>query len=57
MKSGLSFEEFMKPRIITCGDCGGEIHILTNKKKFGERKNSIKKNKNFWKSKFLKKKI
>lgn len=41
MKSGLSFEEFMKPRIITCGDCGGKLHIIPIKKDLGKGKFSI----------------
>lgn len=28
MKSKLDLEELLKPRIITCGKCGGELHII-----------------------------
>ena len=28
MASKITLEEIMKPRIITCGSCGGELHII-----------------------------
>jgi len=30
-KNMLTLEELMKPSIITCGKCGGELHIIPYK--------------------------
>ena len=37
----LSLEELMKPRIITCGNCGGELHVIPVKKELDKGKFTI----------------
>jgi len=34
-------EDLMKPRIITCGGCGGDLHIIPIKKDLGKGKFTI----------------
>jgi len=34
-------EDIMKPRIITCGKCGGELHIIPIKRDWGKDKFTI----------------
>ena len=38
MLSKLGLEEILKPRIITCGKCGGELHIIPIKYDLGKDK-------------------
>ena len=35
-KNRMTLEELMKPSIITCGNCGGELHIIPIKKDLGK---------------------
>jgi hypothetical protein len=37
----LSLEEIMKPTIIRCAQCGGDLHIIPFKKDLGKRKFTI----------------
>ena len=41
MVNNLNAEEMMKPRIITCGKCGGKLHIIPIKKDWGKGKFTI----------------
>lgn len=36
-----TLEDVMKPRVITCGDCGGKLHIIPIKKDLGKGKFAI----------------
>jgi len=37
----MSYEEIMKPRIYTCGNCGGQLHIIPFEKNLGNGRITI----------------
>ncbi len=38
MKPRMALEELMKPTIMTCGKCGGKLHVIPIRKDLGKNK-------------------